>query len=99
MSVAGRHGGRDLRERDREFWIATVGRPLVLMAWLFFLWGTFMFLALGHNVLSAGWAVTAQRLTRDAWGLVNLGLAVAAGTIWALVGVTWARGFVKKGDS
>jgi hypothetical protein len=78
-----------LRGEESAWWVSVVGRPLVLVLWCFFGWGTLMLVALLHSAIDVGLAETLARLRPDQEhgiaGVVNLLCAAVAAGIWLLI--------------
>jgi hypothetical protein len=75
--------------RDREYWLAFLGRPALFVVWVGVFWGTLIGLSLVWSALEAGPRETLSRLLPrghvTAWDYLNAGAVLLALAAWALV--------------
>ncbi len=79
----------------RDFLVATLERPLLLVFWIFVFWGTLLIAVFGVRVASAGLAEAVASLwpgREDAsLAYANLASAVLAALVWLSVAVLALR--------
>lgn len=88
MARGGGAGPRSGLRRDREYWLAFLGRPALFVVWVGVFWGTLVAFSLLARIVEVGPRETLSRLLprpASAWDYLNAGTVLLALAAWALV--------------